>query len=767
MKKMVLLWVGSLLVAMGALGEVASTSLYYSVDIGGDLELSDPFADGDEHMDPGDIYTTDLLKTKEMLKDDLTIFQVDPAPPTGAPVGHHEAEWMEYVGMFFDMDGEDQLGNGFEEISEEGSPLGIPMTPSKGLYLNPPNMLLSFDDDGAPGWYADDVPVNATPDHGGDDMEILISSGWLKWPSISGFSDETTMGLVTNPVPQPEDDDVDALDTQSLKYWYWTSDHEAHYNTDPGHIYVTDRGIGGYSIAVHKGALGFFMLENQDVDIDAFEFCVTDDLGLIQNAGLPPGMYLIVLFSVDQDDPVTPQDESGGLDPNQIYYSFFKNQSFPLPNARWEEDVDALALEVNALDFGDAPDPMYPTLRLNNGARHVIVDGVHLGRTIDKEKDGQPNPMATGDDGAGSVPDDEDGVVFPSVQWYDDTLNSVWVEASTNGFLNAWVDYNANGSWADVGEQVFVDQALTSGVNYLSVQVPPGAAAPFGTCARFRFATYPGLGYTGRATDGEVEDYELVILPQEQAEGMDFGDAEVIYPVLMPFGARHNIGSGAVLGALIDPEMDGQPSPDAMMDDLDLSDDEDGVALTNALVVGSNTTIDVVASGPTFLSAWIDFNHDFDWQDSGEKVVSSRLLSAGPNTVSVSVPASAQVGETFARFRCTAASGSIHEGGFLPDGEVEDYLVTISQSLPSGYSLSITNITVTQVTTNTVVDLWWDGPANAQYDVIEQIDSLTNAQENWTSLIYPPVVTQHWQIIYSPATTNRGYYRVTIPYVAP
>src|SRR5436305_218434 len=39
------------------------------------------------------------------------------------------------------------------------------------------------------------------------------------------------------------------------------------------------------------------------------------------------------------------------------------------------------SLTVNSFDFGDAPAP-YPTLRVNNGARHLIVPGVYLGAGV-------------------------------------------------------------------------------------------------------------------------------------------------------------------------------------------------------------------------------------------------------------------------------------------------------------------------------------------------------------------------------------------------
>ena len=63
------------------------------------------------------------------------------------------------------------------------------------------------------------------------------------------------------------------------------------------------------------------------------------------------------------------------------------------------------------LDWGDAPDPAYPTLAANNGASHILTaNGPVLGALVDAEPDGQPNGTATGDDNSGLA--DEDGVAF-------------------------------------------------------------------------------------------------------------------------------------------------------------------------------------------------------------------------------------------------------------------------------------------------------------------------------------------------------------------
>jgi hypothetical protein len=159
-------------------------------------------------------------------------------------------------------------------------------------------------------------------------------------------------------------------------------------------------------------------------------------------------------------------------------------------------------------DFGDAPQPTYPTKLDQNGARHVIVPGFYLGASVDSEPDGQPNAAATGDDLA--VSDDEDGVNFES--FFPGSSTTVTVTASASGRLDAWIDFADDGSWSQAGDQVFNNLPLAPGVNVLSVPVPANATLTNQTFARFRFSSTGNLSFTGLANDGEVEDYALAIV---------------------------------------------------------------------------------------------------------------------------------------------------------------------------------------------------------------------------------------------------------------
>jgi hypothetical protein len=116
---------------------------------------------------------------------------------------------------------------------------------------------------------------------------------------------------------------------------------------------------------------------------------------------------------------------------------------------------------IQVLDFGDAPDKPYRTLLANDGARHAMPSALYLGAVApDAESDGTPGPLAQGDDMTGG--DDEDGVALVGalVRGSDATFRVV---ASAGGLLNAWIDFNQTGSWADAADQIVADGALAAG----------------------------------------------------------------------------------------------------------------------------------------------------------------------------------------------------------------------------------------------------------------------------------------------------------------
>jgi hypothetical protein len=185
-------------------------------------------------------------------------------------------------------------------------------------------------------------------------------------------------------------------------------------------------------------------------------------------------------------------------------------------------------------DWGDAPDPSYPTWAASNGANHII-GGPWLGDLTDNpdpDMDGQPEPNALGDD-TWDGNDDEDGVQIPLLM--QGTTATITFEVSgAAGNVDGWIDFNGDGTW-DASELVY---SGFCGIGVYAFNVTPPASAVVGqTFARFRISTAGGSNPVGPASDGEVEDHEVWIeespfnwkweqLPDLTPEGIDVNATE-------------------------------------------------------------------------------------------------------------------------------------------------------------------------------------------------------------------------------------------------
>ena len=167
-----------------------------------------------------------------------------------------------------------------------------------------------------------------------------------------------------------------------------------------------------------------------------------------------------------------------------------------------------------AYDFGDAPESgtNYPTTLARDGARHG-ASALQLGPKKDLEGEGQPNAIATGDDLTGG---DEDGVSFgATIAGATAGLTANIVGADGSATLDAWIDFNRNGSWSDAGEKILSGVSVTNGNNNLTFTVPAGAS-PGTTFARVRLSTAGSAAPTGAAPDGEVEDYQVTLVAADK-----------------------------------------------------------------------------------------------------------------------------------------------------------------------------------------------------------------------------------------------------------
>ena len=166
--------------------------------------------------------------------------------------------------------------------------------------------------------------------------------------------------------------------------------------------------------------------------------------------------------------------------------------------------VGTITVQPN-LDFGDAPDPAYPTLLANDGARHVVLSTnslPYLGQPPDTEDDGKPSSDATGDN-------NEDGVIW-SGNLEAGRPYTLTVITSGFGLLNAWIDWNRDGNWNGAGEQVLTNVTTGDETNTFILSVPATFVSGQ-SFARFRISSEANLAPTGLAGDGEVEDYAVVL----------------------------------------------------------------------------------------------------------------------------------------------------------------------------------------------------------------------------------------------------------------
>ncbi len=351
-------------------------------------------------------------------------------------------------------------------------------------------------------------------------------------------------------------------------------------------------------------------------------------------------------------------------------------------------EVEDHAVTQKAVDFGDLPDS-YGTTVAANGPNHGILPGFSLGVATDGEPDGQPTPGADGDDQNG-VPDDEDGVDWNTgavamVTACGTTDLSVTLTAPvgiSQARLDAWVDFDGDGSFAEPRDRVATGAILVPGPNTVSFTAPCDAKS-VASYARFRLSTAGVAGSIGPAMDGEVEDYAVVV------KGLDFGDApDPTYPTLLANdGARHPVlpTGNPTLGSTVDTEPDGQPSASHNGDDTNgTPDDEDGVSFPTVLIPGTNGAMSVATGGTGGnISAWIDWNQDGDWSDPGEQVATDVALGANAaQELIFPVPVGSLEGTACVRVRISSGTG-LAPTGLAIDGEVEDHIAAVGVEQPA------------------------------------------------------------------------------------
>ncbi len=342
-------------------------------------------------------------------------------------------------------------------------------------------------------------------------------------------------------------------------------------------------------------------------------------------------------------------------------------------------------------------------------------DAFYLGTWVSLESEADLGPDEDGANnldpfsGVSNQDGGDDGLVLPVVMPHLGQARLDYTVTKTSHlaksiYLNIWCDWNRDGDWNDtivaadgtlVPEWAVQDHPLNLlGVGTYALTTPAfscwhpqaGQADPIWvrvTVSEQRHqdavpaSKAGGAGPVGGYQYGETEDYCLRPLIQTGATRYDWGDAPAGYPTLAAAnGARHVI-AGPWLGDALDmpdAESDGLPHPNAVGDDGAAVSDENGACIP-PLVQGCAASISVqVSGGGGVVQGWIDFNADKTWQPTEQ--IFNGFLPDGIHVLSLDVPQSAAVGQTFARFRIST------QGGLAPDGpasngEVEDHEVWI------------------------------------------------------------------------------------------
>jgi len=186
----------------------------------------------------------------------------------------------------------------------------------------------------------------------------------------------------------------------------------------------------------------------------------------------------------------------------------------PSSKATFNDGANCINAPLVFTDFGDAPQSY-------GEATHNIIGNLTLGTAIDHDISSYFSYDAAGDDVNGS--DDEDGVTMEDANktkvekasLYPNKPYGFSVEASNNGFLSAWIDYNLNGTFEDT-EKIADSIGMVKGANVLNFTTPANLELFKTSFVRFRFSSQAIASPTGTMGDGEVEDYKINFGPAQK-----------------------------------------------------------------------------------------------------------------------------------------------------------------------------------------------------------------------------------------------------------
>ncbi|BDM78598.1 DUF4347 domain-containing protein [Acaryochloris marina] len=286
--------------------------------------------------------------------------------------------------------------------------------------------------------------------------------------------------------------------------------------------------------------------------------------------------------------------------------------------------------------------------------------------------------------------------------------------AATNVFFSAQ-DVDGNGSANSVrefvevinAETVFIDDptflelaaSLAGGIRHRVIN-SSNVQSGIGTDDRYEIYSYLGDTVTNfsivAGNDVGSANCSGASCPRQNSWTFDISDIQVIDFSDAPstYGVPSHAGTAVTtlrLGTARDGDSGPIPSADALGDDNNGSDDEDGVTLaplnasdTSYSIQASSLSVTNSTGGPATLHAWVDFdgNGTFDSDEYTSQPVQNGISSPDGALTWSGAGVSGMSGgtTTYARFRITTDGGinANTPGGFARDGEVEDHALAIT-----------------------------------------------------------------------------------------
>lgn len=192
--------------------------------------------------------------------------------------------------------------------------------------------------------------------------------------------------------------------------------------------------------------------------------------------------------------------------------------------------LDDLGWDVTAVagptDYGDAPDGSsgtgpgnYQTRSADSGPSHGIVSGLYIGSAPDADDGTLQNATASSDDNLDS--NDEDFTLSDAIFVAEGQSARIDVNVTNtvaDAVLYGWIDFDSDGLF-EISERSVAQVLNGTNNGTVTLVFPASATGTAGsTFARFRLSTDASASVpTGAASNGEVEDHPVTILPPAAA----------------------------------------------------------------------------------------------------------------------------------------------------------------------------------------------------------------------------------------------------------